>query len=285
MVEKRQRTTAQLANDERLRQLRLNPDAALAATSGAAEDDAALGIGQADDAGIEDRIAKLVEAAVEARLKSMGAVPHVPDSPTGTAEAAFAAFLSKFEHLVETRDEQRPGYQKPLTAAEIDGRKKGKSDMLALLRRYKAENIWPTYLLADETNPFYGPGPQGPIMYNAGQEIRTRLPPAESFQPLDDAAVNVFEAYKRWIGEPVSMEELTAQAVLAARGGETAAPEMIEQFANAAPEVQVVDKPLRETGPKRILGTVHPEQRGKSLPRQPGVVQQPAGPVFVGEDV
>lgn len=281
---KRSRSPAQLANDARLRELRANPDAALGAASdsAAAQDDAELGIGEEDDAAIEDRIAAMVDRAVEARLKAMGVAPEPGTAPDVSTAAVFAAFLSKFEHLVETRDEQRPGYVKPLTAAEIDGRAQGKADMLAILRRYKAEGIWPTYLLADEANPFYGPGPNGPMMYMAGQEIRTRLPPAESFQPLDDAAVTVYEAYKRWIGEAVSMADLTAQAVAAALSDKKA-PEMAPEFAVAQPDVQVVDKPMREVGARRVLGTVHPERRGQSLPGQPNVSQQPAGPIFVGD--
>lgn len=281
----RPRSPAQLANDARLAALRANPESALAAeASSAVEEDEALGIGVEDDDAMADRITAMVDKAVEARLKAMG-VPPTAEAPTGDM-GAFAAFLAKFERLVEVKDEQRPGYAKPLTAAEMDGRKQGKADMEAILRRYKAEGIWPTYLLADEAGDgkggFYGPGANGPMMYMAGQEIRTRHPPAECFQPLDEAAVAVYEAYKRWIGESVSIEDLTARAVTAAQADIKSA-EMAAIVATAEPEVRVVDKPLRETGPKRVLGTVHPELRGRSLPGQPGVSQQPAGPIFVGD--
>jgi hypothetical protein len=94
--------------------------------------------------------------------------------------------------------------------------------------------------------------------------------------------VAVYEAYKRWVGEPISIEELTAQAVAAAQA-DTKTPEMAPEFAVAEPDVRLVDKPLREVGAKRVLGTLHPEVRGKTMPGQPGVSQQPAGPIFVGD--
>jgi hypothetical protein len=58
---------------------------------------------------------------------------------------------------------------------------------------------------------------------------------------------------------------------------------MAPRFAVDEPEVMTVDKPQREVGAKRVLGTSHPELRGKSLPGQPGVNQQPVGPLFVGD--
>lgn len=247
----------------------------------AGADDAELGIGE-QGADLEAMMAhpafaQLLDKAVAARLGA-----PAPAVSTDSNEAVFAAFLSKFEHLVEARDEQRPGYQKPLTADEIGERRAGHREMIALLKRFKAENIWPKYLLSDESNPFYGPSPKGDILYMAGQEIFTRLPPSEGFVPMDAAAVQVYAAYKRWVGEPVSIEELTRQAAIDAMGSN--APQMAPVEAIAEPEVRVADTPLRDMSPKRTLGTLTPEMHGVAMPRQPGVVAQPQGPVFVGEE-
>lgn len=265
----------------------------------AADDDAALGIGDEDAAAASDiggvdmaalmahpSFAQAIESIVEARLRVAGQAPPQHVGSTGS-EAAFSAFLSKFDHMLEVQAEQRPGYIKPLSADQVDARAKGKSDMFALLRQFKADNVWPHYLLIGSDNEqagaFYGPSPNGPMLYMAGQEIKTRLPPAESFQPLNESAVRVFEAYKRWVGEVIPVEELIAQAAAAARG-QSDAPEVEHETRTLDPEVMVVDAPRRDVGPKRVLGTITPELRGKPTPGQPGVSAQPVGPIFVGEN-
>jgi hypothetical protein len=263
------------------------------------EADEALGIGVDDEAAPSSDIggvdmAKLmahpafaaaIESIVEARLKQAAPAPASTGS-TGS-EAAFNAFLSKFDHMLEVQAEQRPGYIKPLSADEVDARARGKRDMFALLKQFKAEGVWPHYLLLGSENEqagaFYGPSPNGPMIYQAGQEIKTRLPPAETFQPLNEPAVRVFEAYKRWVGEVIPVDELIAQAAAAARG-QSNAPEVEHETRTLDPEVMVVDVPKREVGPKRVLGTITPELRGKPMPGQPNVVAQPTGPIFVGEN-
>lgn len=250
-------------------------------------DDAALGIGEddapaADMAGVDmaalmahPDFAKAIDAIVEARLRLVGAPPP---SRSGS-EAAFDAFLSKFDHMLEVQAEQKPGYIKPLSADEVDARAKGKADMFGLLRRFKAESIWPHYLLGTD---FAGPSPNGPMLYEAGSEINTRLPPGDSWTPMNDAAIQVYAAYKRWIGEVVPVDELIAQAAQAARGVSNV-PEVEAQRATAESEVMLVDAPKRDMAPKRVLGTITPELAGKPMPSQPGMVQQPVGPIFVGD--
>ena len=245
------------------------------------DDDAALGIGvemaEMTAPGVDfdalmasPAFAAAVEKAVAARLGAPAA--------TGS-EAAFNAFLSKFDHMLEASNEQKAGYIKPLTAAEVDRRKAGQAEMKRLLVACKADNVWPQYLLADEANPFYGPSPNGPILYDAGQTINWRGPPAESFKPLNDAAIEIYAAYKQWIGEVISIEDLTRQAVIDARGP-AAAPEY-KFDAGDASDIQLVDGEKRDVAPKRTLGTLVPELRGQARPGQPGIAAQPAGPIFV----
>lgn len=270
-------------------------------TSAILSDDA-LGIGADEDGPASEGMdmdalmshpafAAALEKAVSARLGAVAA----PLASGASSEAAFTAFLSKFEHLVEVRDEQRPGYQKPLTANEIDARRQGFKDMKRLLREFKTNaqdlqargqrlqslDCWPHYLLADEGNRFYGPSPLGDILYEAGQEIRTFQAPSEGWSPINDAAMQVFSAYKAWVGDPVSIEELTAQAVIAVKGEDI--PQFAPKNAIESPDVMVVDAPKRDVTPKRAMGVGTPERHGRAMPAQPGVMQQPVGPVFVGD--
>ena len=242
-------------------------------------DDAALGIG--DDDGAEDfssvlsdpRFAKLLDAAVAQRMASLA-----PVASPGGSDAAFAAFLANIEKVIGARDEQRPGYFKPLTAEEMESRAHGKVEMEALIRRNKADNIWPCYLLSDT---FMGPSAAGPILYSAGQQINWRGAPAECMAPQNDAAAEVYVAYKKWIGEAVSVKDLLAQAAAEARGGEVISDMAIVR--TGAEDIQVIDAPIRDMTPKRILGTSGIETRGRAMPGQPGIVAQPKGPVFVGD--
>lgn len=253
------------------------------------ESDEALGIGQDEDAddgaaSLEALMAnpafeKLLEAAVARKMAEMG---HQAPQQSATGSLALNAFLEKIEHVIGVRDEQRAGYMKPLSAEEMDARRRGDADMRALLKQFKAEGVWPKYLIVGEGPGafFYGPSPNGDISYEAGQEINCRLPPSELFQPLNEPAARIIEAYRRSVGEPVPIEDLVAQAIINARGG-VQAPQ-VEQTAKVIdPDVQLVDAPKRDVGPKRTFGTITPELRGKSMPSQPGVSAQPAGPIFV----
>lgn len=254
------------------------------------EDDAALGIGEADGDDMDalmvnPKFAQAVEAVVDARMKAAGAAPREPRTDAAAFEAFLDTFSNRFDHMIEVQAEQRPGYIKPLSADEVDGRRKGRVDMFALLRDYKTRNVWPHYLLGDESNPFYGPSPNGDILYEAGQEIYTRLPPAEGFKPLNEEAVAVYEAYRRWVGDAIPIADLIAQAAADARGG-APSPEIAEvNMRTPDAEVRLVDKPARDVGAKRVLGNLTPEKRGVGMPKQTGVVAQPAGPTFVHEGV
>lgn len=247
----------------------------------AGADDAELGIGEGADTEASDldalmsnpAFAALVDKAVAARMGTAG--PKAERS----SDAVFQAYLDQFAHLLEASAEQKPGYQKPLTAVEIDARKAGRTEMFALIRKFKTENVWPHYLLSDEANPFYGPSPNGDILYKPGQEIKTRQPPAEGFRPLNDPAMQVYAAYRQWVGEPVSMEDLTAQAVMEAQSVEP----MTKVGLSKESDVILVDAPVRDMKPKRTLGTATPELVGKTMPAQPGQVAQPVGPFEVGE--
>lgn len=214
-----------------------------------------------------------LEAAVQARMRQLGVA-----APAVSNEDAFAKFLSSVERMLDGRDEQRPGFIRPLAPEELESRAQGKVLMHALIRRAKDDGKWPEYLLVDT---FQGPSPAGPILYAAGQQVRWRGAPNENMVPIDETAAEIFAAYKQWIGEVVKPEEILKYAVGLVRGGE-ALPQTA--FVRTGSEdIQVIDVPTVDVQPKRILGTNGPELRGRPMPAQPGIVAQPAGPVFVGE--
>ena len=233
----------------------------------------------ADDIGAllaDPRVAAAINSIVDQRLKAA--------SPQAQPVQDFGAFLAQFQHLIDAQVEQKPGYMAPLSAAEKDARLKGQKDMVALLATFKAQNVWPHYLLADEANPYYGPSPNGLVLYQPGQEILMRGPPSEGFKPINEAAIQVFEAYKRWVGEPVDMDELTAEAARIAHGDNSNdAPQTYMETKIEDSDARLVETPIRDISPKRVLGTSAPELRGKTMPRQPGVMAQPAGPVYVSD--
>lgn len=256
----------------------------------AAQSDEDLGIG--DDApaigGVDitalmanPDFAKLIDAMVEQRMQAAGVAPA---SPKSDQEMSYAAFLDSFKHLIDVQSEQRPGYIKPLSADEIDSRARGQQEMFALLAKFRAEDVWPEYLLTDEANPYYGPSPNGDVLYEAGQKIGSRRPPAEDWKPLNDAAIQVYAAYKRWVGDVIPVEDLIAQAAAVARGDNAAiAAETPTRAHVDNPDVRLINEPKVDVAPKRTLGTLTPELRGKSMPRQPGVMAQPVGPAFIAD--
>lgn len=219
--------------------------------------------------------AKVINAAVEARMGALGR----QTSGLPSTDRAFDAFLDKLEHVIGVASEQKPGYIKPWTAEEVDARRRGHSDMLQLIVEFKASKLKPLYLLKE---PFYGPSPSGPILYEAGREIITCLPPAENWEPQNEAAAKVYSAYRRWVGDPISVEDLLANAMMNARGGPRVA-EVTDEPALAHSDVELVEGAVREVGPTRTLGTVVPETRGKLMPGQPGITGQPVGPFSVGD--
>jgi hypothetical protein len=224
-------------------------------------------------------LAKVIDAMVNQRLAALA-----PQTARSGEERAFDAFLAKFDHMLEVQAEQRPGYIKPLSADEIDARRQGREDMFTLLREYKAANVWPEYLLSDEANPYYGPSPNGDILYEAGQKIASRRPPGEGWVALNEPAMKIYEAYRRWVGDVIPIDDLIAQAAAIARGDSSVATaEMPAQARIEDPDVRLISSDKVEVGPKRVMGTLAPELRGKTMPRQPGVAPEPAGPVFVSD--
>ncbi len=242
------------------------------------DSDAALGIGQDDDAPAADdplaalmanpQFAALLDKAVSARLAQMGS-PAVPVAGGGD----FGAFLQKMERMIEAQTIQQPGYIKPLTPDQLMDRAQGEVEMRALIEKFRAKETPPLYLLGLQ---FYA----GDQLYEAGQEIRTFLPPAESFQPMNDPAVQVYTAFLRSIGGATpGIGDQLAAAMVAAK-----AQPLVTGMPGAAPAargpVEVVQgRAPVQVGPKRILGSMVPEQHTTSVTPQPAGT--PRGPAFV----
>jgi hypothetical protein len=225
----------------------------------------------------DPRFAAMIETIVGQRMAQAGAV-----AAPGGFSPEYAALLDRIERSLSAKDEQRPGYMKPLTADELASRQEGEASMWRLIdearTRAKRGGEWPRYLLGDI---FHGPSPAGPVLYSAGQEINWTGAPAECFSPLNDSAAEIYVAYKQWVGEIISVDDLLRKAAAEARGG-VAIPDTA-LVRSGAEDIQVIDAPIRDMTPKRILGTSGLEVRGTPTPRGPGVTQAPVGPIYVGD--
>lgn len=233
--------------------------------------DSDLGIGEEDEAldplaalMSNPQFSKLIDTAVAQRLAQMGAAPAATDNRTED----FKAFTATLTHLIEVQAMQQAGYVKPVPAAEIDRRAAGLVEMKALLGKYEADGSAPLYLLGD----FFFECTNA-LSFEAGQQIRTYLPPAEHFVPQNEPAKKVYAAMLQWIGGTTPhIGDLVEAAERDSR-----AP-MVGSALNAPKKVLVeaLDEPKQDMGRKRVAGTIVPERHGTA--------GQPSGPVFVGAD-
>lgn len=223
---------------------------------------------------------KLLNKAVEARLAQMGA--SAAPAATGEQSADFLGFMKSMERFVEAQEKQRPGYQKALSADELELRAEGLAEELALIAEAKVAGTAPVYVVGPAG--FYGPTAFGPLLFLEGQEIRTYLMPCEDFLPVNDMAAKIIQADRKRLGEPTpDIAELIAQTMQIARGVE---PTLVtsETVAERG-DVELVDATAERHNvrPRRIMGTVVPESHGTPMPGQRGVSAQPSGPFAVGE--
>lgn len=261
------------------------------------EDDAALGIGQEDEAPVaafapapvpetvagldvaallaNPDFAKLVDAVVASRMgAAQPARMAAPDGAAGIGTAEWRELMDKLGRQFDAQQEQKPGYVKPWTAQEIAARARGLSDLKAILADYRARGIWPTYLLGED---FYGTSVNGLKTHKAGHKIKTLVFPAESFQPCDQAAATVYEAYKRWVGEVHDISDLIATAMMTARGNE--APDLVRAGpALAQSDVIEVEDEVVDMSPARTMGSLVPEPRTVGKRMASGA---PVGPEYV----
>ncbi len=243
------------------------------------ETDADLGIGEEDgpaDNGAaitalmaDPKFAKLIDAAVQARLASMGGVAAA--APMSRSED-FAAFTETLKHILSVQAMQQPGYIKPLPADEIDRRADGYVQMTALLKKYEQAGTAPEYVIGEGgffecTNA---------MQFQPGSRIRTYLPPAESFQPQNSEAKAVFAAMLQWIGGPTPG---IGEQLEAAQREAHQAPLVTGalQSMQRPSRVELIDGPRVDVSRKRVAGSIVPERRGSGI-------GEPTGPVFVGAD-
>lgn len=254
-----------------------DPDAAKVETNedlGIGEEDSALNASADLAALLENPALKgLIDAAVAARLAQMGATAVAQTLPSTQTED-FKAFTATLAHLIEVNSMQQAGYIKPLSAAEVDRRANGLVEMRALLEQYEAAGTPPLYLLSDSffecTNA---------LEFQAGQQIRTYLPPAESFIPKNEQAERVHAAMMQWIGgSTLGIGEQVEAAMIAAKNLPPLVTGALNADRKAAP-VQVVDAPIQDMGRKRMSGTIVPERHGLSMQDRLAT-----GPTFVNAE-
>lgn len=196
--------------------------------------------------------------------------------PAASQSSELAGVLKTMERMIEVQAIQQPGYSKPIPAEEMDRREEGRQKMFALLDRFRDKRSPPHYVLGENW-------PANDILYEAGQEVRTFLPPAEHFQPQNHEAHQVMAAMYQWLGGPTPDIGETVEAFERWRKGTDSVPLVGAAEVLKPSDVEVVSTAKRDVQPKRILGNVVAETRGTSMPRQPGVVAPPTGPVFVSD--
>ncbi len=216
--------------------------------------------------------AKLIDAAVTARMSQMGGHSVSP------AQSDQAAFVASLAHLIEVQAMQQPGYIKPLSAEEVDRRASGLVEMKSLLRKFENEGHPPLYLLGGDG--FYEC--TNAIEFQAGDQIRTYLPPAESFIPKNREAEEVYAAMLVWIGGPTpGIGEQVQAAMEAAHQAPPLVGSTLKQIGNPS-KVELVQAPRQDMNRRRMAGTLVPERHDISLAERV-TGGGPQGPVFVGD--
>jgi hypothetical protein len=216
---------------------------------------------------------KLVDTIVASRIGAT-APPVVAAAQAGGPD--WQQFMEKLDRAFNAMSEQKPGYIKPWSADERAARDAGLRDLKAILADYRAKGVWPTYLLGED---FYGQSQNGLKIHKAGKKIKTLVFPAESFQPLDEPAARVYEAYKRWVGDVHEIGDLIATAMANARGQDApTAPELTggKPLAAQSDVIEMEDEAV-DVGPSRQMGTLVPEPRPIG---RPGTTGAPVGPEF-----
>lgn len=225
--------------------------------------------------------AKLIDQAVAARIAQMAAPAAAPAAPVGETTSVVKAI----ERLLEVQALQQPGYIKPISADEMDRRASGHVEMLAQIESWKkrydangSKDCIPHYILG--TNFFEC---TNAILYAEGSEIRTFIQPGESFVPMNEPARLIHAAMITSIGGPSpEIGARVAEAMMAAKDHDVPVVGGTQSLSKTN-AVEVVPASKRhDVRPQRVLGSVTPEVHGTSMPTQPGITQQPAGPVFVG---
>jgi hypothetical protein len=176
--------------------------------------------------------------------------------------------------MFEVQTMQQPGYIKPLSVEEVDRRANGYVQMKALLKKFEAESRPPLYLL---TEMFFEC--TNALRFEPGQQIRTFLPPSESFQPQNAEAEQVYAAMFQWIGGKTpdiaeQVEEAERNSHLPPLVGS-----LMQAPRGAKPLVEALDAPLKDVSRKRSAGTIVPERRDVSM------AERVAGPSAVGDFV
>lgn len=235
------------------------------------ETDEELGINQ-DDAPTLD-IAALIANPQFAALIDAAVAAHSANNGSVAAQSAdFTALTATLQRMFEVQTQQQPGYIKPLSVEEVDRRADGYVEMKALLRRFEAERRAPMYLL---TEMFFEC--TNAIQYEAGKQIRTFLPPAESFVPQNTEAEQVYAAMFQWIGGKTP--HIGDQVEEAQRNSHL--PPLVTGAMNPirgqSSLVEAVDAPLKDVSRKRVAGTIVPERRDV------GMTERLSGVTAVGD--
>lgn len=256
------------------------------------DDDLGIGASVEDvtnSAAFKDAVAEAVaQALAKVGVKSASPSPDGPNSPD------WQDFIKKMEALTDSVNVQKPGYQKPLTPAELSLREEGRREFFNLLRDTKnavheygkqgaiSRGLVPQYIVGEKG--FYGNTASGETLFEPGLRIYLTVAPPEDFLPMNEAAAAIMRAQLQWLGEPTpEIGELVAQAMMRANGSDSTFIVGNEDPVHAD-DASLVDAnaEVLDMRPKRTMGMSVPELRGmQNGPLSPGAMQAPAGPIFV----
>lgn len=227
--------------------------------------------------------AAAVDAAVEARLKAMGAT--LGSVPAGGND--LTALIDKLAQAIDRSSNsaasQQPGYVKPLSADEIERRAEAFVEMQAILKEGREKfrqgesglTCRPTYLLKDYLHA-------ADRLWFAGDTIFWDDIPNTEMEPQNDIAKRVYAAFERWLGG--GQQPSLIDQVIAARNerlGIAGAPSLPDPVAlqerrpgydlqRQSSRIEQVPGTIRQDiGPTRTLGTIVPEHpMGNNDPRR-----------------
>lgn len=232
-----------------------------------------------------------VASTVAEVLANMGA-PQASAAPSDWAE-----FMQSMKQLAQSLNDQKPGYNKPLSPEEMAEREEGRKAFFRLIEAAKdaVEEMGPKGARERGLLPEYIVGPggiyamteSGEQLFSPGQRAFLTIPPPIDFEPLNEAAEAIMLAQKQWLGqERPDVGEMVAAAQIRAMGRDPA--EASDRRTNRRSRDVFdldADAPVVDVGPRRIMGAMVQDSGNDGHTQfriTKGLVGRPVtGPVFV----
>lgn len=232
------------------------------------EDEAPAPVDQMSALLADPRMAAMLDQLVAQRVAQMTVAASAPSESGAMAELA-----KTLGRMIELQAIQQPGYQKPLSAEEMESRLAGKVQMDSLMAHYRNIGLTPKYTVGDGgffecTNA---------IEIAPGSEVRTFLPPPEDFIAENEPAIEIMAAQRKWLGVATAhIGDQVEAAMKAAKG-----PMFIDNVPTAAAKPGLVEitkqPPEKASKTRRSMGSIVREPVEITMAER---AAGPQGPVF-----